>query len=72
MRRTLDNDHTAIVDAVYICIIRKSLDKDLENDLVEHIYNLNIYMYIYLLWLLKRWRPLYSKYDEHLPKTYTD
>jgi hypothetical protein len=33
MRRTLDSNQIAIVEAVYICIIKKSLPKDLENAL---------------------------------------
>ena len=58
MRRTLDNGQIAIVEAVYICIIKESLPKDLEHDLIEHIYNLKQYMYIYLLlWLVYRWYP---------------
>ena len=68
MRRTLDNGQIAIVEAVCVCIIKKPFRKNIEDKLVEHVYNMNIYMYIYLLWLLKRWRPLYSKYHEHLPK----
>ena len=51
--------------------MKESSPKDLENDLKEHIRNLNKCMYIQLLWLVDRWYPFYSKYDDHLPKQYT-
>ena len=69
-RRTLDNGQIAIVEAVYICIILKSLHKDLENELIG-LLRRNAYMFIYFRWLLYRWYPLYSNYDDHLPKKYT-
>ena len=45
MRRTLDNVQIAIVDAVYICIIKKSLPKDVE-DAVILLLRRNAYMFI--------------------------
>ena len=41
MRRTLDNGQIAIVEAVYICIMKESRPKYVEDDLIEHIHNLN-------------------------------
>ena len=58
-----------MVEAVYLCIIKKTVSKDMQHDLVE-LLRKNAYMYIYLGWLLYRWRPLFAKYDDHLPKTY--
>ena len=63
--RTLNNIQIVIVEVVYLCVIKKSLSKDIENELIK-LLRTNAYMYIYLLWLLYRWRPLYSKYDDHL------
>ena len=71
MRRTLDNVQIAIVEVVYICIITKSLPKDIEDDLIG-LLRKNAHMFIHLGKLLYRGYPLYSKYDEHLPKNYTD
>ena len=71
MRRTLDNVQMAIVEAVYICVIKKSLPKDIQNPLIG-ILRKNAYMFIYFGWLLHRWYPLYSKYDDHLLRKYTD
>ena len=61
MRRTLDNVQIAIVEAAYICIVKESLPKDLQDALTQHIYNLKQHMYIYLLWLVYHWYPLYSR-----------
>ena len=58
-----------MVEAIYLCIIKKTVSKDMQDALVE-LLRKNAYMYIYLGWLLYRWRPLYSKYDDHLPKIY--
>ena len=71
MRRTLDNVQMAIVEAVYIYVIRKSIPKDIEHALIG-ILRKNASMYIYLGWLLYHWYPICSKDDEHLPKEYTD
>ena len=71
MRRTLDHVQMATVEAVYICVIKKSLPKDKGNALIG-ILRKNAYMFINFGWLLHRWYPLYSKYDDHLPRTYTD
>ena len=69
MRRTLDNLQITMVEAVYLCTIKKTVSKDMQNVLVD-LLRKNAYMYIYLGWLLNRWRPLYSKYEDHLPKKY--
>ena len=58
-----------MVEAVYLCIIRKTGSKDVQDDLVELVRK-NAYMYIYLGWLLYRWRPLYAKYNDQLPKIF--
>ena len=71
MRRTLDNVQIGIVEAVCLCIIKRSLSKDLENYLIE-LLRKNAYMFIYFCWLLYRWYPLFSKYDDHLLKKYRD
>ena len=67
MRRTLDNVQIAIEEAVYICLIEKSLPKDIENALIGLVRR-NAYMFIHFGWLLYRWYPLYSKSDEPLIK----
>ena len=67
MTRTLDNVHIAIVEAVYICIIKKALPKYLEDDLIK-LLRKNAFMFIYLGWLLYRWYRLFSKYADHLAK----
>ena len=69
MRITLDNFQIAMVETVDLCIIKKPVSKDMQDDLVE-LLRKNADMYIYLGWLSYRWRPLYSKYDDHLPKKY--
>ena len=45
--------------------------EDIENALIG-ILRKNAYMFMYFGWLLHRWYPLYSKYDDHLPRKYTD
>ena len=67
MRRTLDNFQITMVEAVYLCMIKKTVSKDMQNNLVE-LLRKNAYMYMSLGWLLYRWHPLYSKYDGHVPK----
>ena len=39
----------------------------LEDDLVEHIYKRDPYMYVYLVWLFQRWYVLYAIHKDHLP-----
>ena len=63
---SLDSYRIIMVQAVCLCIINKSLSKDLEDDLIG-LLRRNAYMFIYLGWLLYRWYPLDSKHDEHLP-----
>ena len=67
---SLHNIKITIVEAIYSCIIKKSLSKDMEDDLVGLLRE-DAYMYIYFCWLLFRWYPLYSKHDTHLPQKYT-
>ena len=63
MTRTLDDFQITMVEAVYLCIIKKTVSKDVEDQLVE-LLRRNAYMYIYMDWLLYRWRPFYAKYDD--------
>ena len=67
--RTLDNFQITMVEAVYLCILKKTVSKDMQNGLVA-LLRKNAYIDIYLGWLLSRWRPFYSKYDDHLPTKY--
>jgi len=55
------------VEAVYLCLFESSLSSDFKIALVKHIYETNPYMYVYLWWLVFRWRPLYAKHTTHLP-----
>ena len=59
MRRTLDNFQITMVEAVYLCIVKKTVSKYMQDDLVE-LLRKNASMYMYLCWLLYRWRPLNS------------
>jgi hypothetical protein len=61
-----------MTEAVYLCLIKHDVPTSLKDDLILHIYNKNIYMYIYLCWLLERWYPLYSQHINDLPKKYSD
>ena len=96
MRRTLDSFQITMVEAVYLCVIKKPVSKDMQDAIIEllrknaYVYlcivkktvskdmqdalvellRKNAYMYTYLGRLLHRLRPLYSKYDDHLPKKY--
>ena len=65
--KKLSNIEITIVEAIYLCIIKQSLPIDLEEDLIDYIYDRDPYMYIYLYWLKKRWHVLYAKNDDHLP-----
>ena len=69
MTRTLDNLQITMLEAVYSCIIKKTVSKYMQDDLIE-LLRKNAYMYIYLGWQLYRWRPLFAKYDDRVPKTY--
>ena len=69
MRRTLDHFKITMVEVVYSCVIKQTVSKDMQDALVE-LLRKNAYMYIYLGWLLYRWRPLFAKYDGHLPTRY--
>ena len=51
--RTLDDFQITMVEAAYLCIIKKTVSKDVEDHLVE-ILRRNAYMYIYLSCLLHR------------------
>ena len=46
MKRTLARNQTTMVEAAYLCMMKMQLPQDLLNDLINHIYNKNIYMYI--------------------------
>ena len=47
MRRTLDNFHITMVEAVYLCTIKETVSNDMQSDLVDLLQK-NAYMYIYL------------------------
>jgi hypothetical protein len=65
--KKLSDSEVIIVEAIYLCIIKKYLPIDLEEELIEYIYNTDPYMYVYLCWLKLRWHVLYAKNLDHLP-----
>jgi len=69
MKRLADIEIT-IVEAVYLCIIKETLPIELEEDLIGYIYDRDMYMYVYLCWLLHRWRDLFAKHEDHLPRRF--
>ena len=68
MQRRWSINKITCVEAVYLSIIKRPLHPDVENGLIQHMYNKDIYMWIYLCWLLERWHPLYARYPDDLPK----
>ena len=66
--KRLSRNEIVMVEALYLCIVGRSLPNDVVNGLIQRMCDSDMYMYIYLCWLLYRWYPLYSKYPEHLPK----
>ena len=47
---------------------RNIISTGTQDELVELIYNMNQYVYIYSLWLVYRWHPLQAEYNNRLPK----
>ena len=48
MRRTLDNLQITIVEAVYVCTMKKPVSQDMQDALVE-LLRKNLYMYVHLM-----------------------
>ena len=65
--KQLSDIEITIVEAIYLCIIKESLPIDLEEDLIQYVYDKDLYMYVYLCWLIQRWFPLYAGRKDHLP-----
>ena len=65
--KQLSDIEITIVEAIYLCIIKGSLPIDLEEDLIQYVYDTDLYMYVYLCWLIQRWFPLYAGHKDHLP-----
>ena len=65
--KQLSDIEIVIVEAIYLCIIKESLPIKLEEDLIEYIYDKDLYMYVYLCWLIQRWYVLYARHKDHLP-----
>lgn len=64
----LSNQQIDIVEAVYLVLIDDQSSYDFKYELSRYIYTTNIFMYVYLDWLLTRWHFIYSKHKNHLPK----
>ena len=65
--KQLSDIEITIVESVYLCIIKQTLPIDLEEDLIQYVYDKDHYMYVYLTWLIQRWYILYAKHKDHLP-----
>ena len=65
--KQLSDIEITIVEAIYLCIIKESLPIDLEEDLIQYVYDKDLYMNVYLCWLIQRWFPLYAGHKYHLP-----
>ena len=65
--KQLSDIEITIVESVYLCIIKQTLPIDLEEDLIQYVYDKDHYMYVYLTWLIQRWYVLYAKHKDHLP-----
>ena len=64
----LSNQQIDIVEAVYLVLIDDQSSYDFKYELSRYIYTTNIFMYVYLDWLLTRCQFIYSKHKNHLPK----
>ena len=60
------------VEAVYLCLVDATVSHALKRALIRHLYETQPFMYVYLEWLLFRWRPLYAKFTTHLPHKYRE
>ena len=63
----LTSTQITIVEALYLCVIKKGLKPDTEYILIDRLYREHQNMYIYLDWLMYRWFPLYSRSKDDLP-----
>ena len=50
--KQLSDIEITIVDSVYLCIIKQTLPIDLEEDLIQYVYDKDHYMYVYLTWFV--------------------
>ena len=46
--KQLSDIEITIVESVYLCIIKQALPIELEEDLIQYIYDKDHYMYVYL------------------------
>ena len=68
----LTNTQITIVEALYLCVIKRGLKSDTEYILIDRLYREHQNMYIYFYWLMYRWFPLYSRYKDDLPARYIE
>ena len=68
----LTNTQLTIVEALYLCVIKRGLKPDTEYILIDRLYREHRNMYIYLDWMIYRWLPLYSRYEDDLPARYIE
>ena len=67
----LTNTQITIVEALYLCVIKKGLKPDTEYILIDRLYREHQNMYIYFDWLMYRWK--YLKQSEYeLPARYNE
>ena len=67
MTARLNENQITEVEAVYLCLLEIDLSIDFKIALIRKIYDENLYMYVYLEWLIFRWLPLYARFKTHLP-----
>ena len=67
MTTKLNENQITEVEAVYLCLVERDVSIDLKMVLVRRIYDENIFMFVYLEWLIFRWLPLYARSKRHLP-----
>ena len=67
MTTKLNENQITEVEAVYLCLVERDVSIDLKMGLVRRIYDENLYMFVYLEWLIFRWLPLYARSKRHLP-----
>ena len=67
MTTKLNDNQITEVEAVYLCLVERDVSIDLKMALVRRIYDENLYMFVYLEWLIFRWLPLYARSKRHLP-----
>ena len=63
----LTENQLTTVEAVYLVCVDDNCSYDFKFALSKHIYETNIYMYIYLEWLLSRWFHIYARHKFDLP-----